>query len=125
MACYGQMHDGDGSSSRPVLVWGLEMRQETWFSFLSYAHCLLVVIRCRSRSPDTGEWLPVENSPRQICHVGAVTGAKGVAVTGPASQGGAIIGTPGNPRKICHVGVVATSETDVITCSSVLMIKRR
>lgn len=25
MACYGQMHDGDGSSSRPVLVWGLEM----------------------------------------------------------------------------------------------------
>ncbi|AQK62388.1 hypothetical protein ZEAMMB73_Zm00001d013085 [Zea mays] len=27
MACYGQMHDGDGSSSRPVLVWGLEMRQ--------------------------------------------------------------------------------------------------
>jgi hypothetical protein len=53
-----------------------------------------------------------------------VTRAKGVVVTGPASQGGAIIGPPSSPRQICKVGVAATSETHVITCSSVRMIKK-
>jgi hypothetical protein len=67
-------------SQIPVAAWTvlLSLWQETWLSFLSCAHCLLAVIRRRSRSPDTGAWLPGESSPRQICHVGAVTGAKGL-----------------------------------------------
>jgi hypothetical protein len=54
-------------SQIPVAAWTvlLSLWQETWLSFLS------------SRSLDTGSWLLGESSPRQICHVGAVTGAKG------------------------------------------------
>ena len=103
----------------------LSLWQETWLSFLSCAHCLFVVVRRRSRSLDTGAWLPGESGPRQICHVGAVTGAKGVAVIGPATQVGAVIGPPNSPRQIFQVGVVATSKTHVITCSSVRMIKKK
>jgi hypothetical protein len=67
-------------SQIPVAAWTvlLSLWQETWLSFLSCAHCLHVVIRRRSRSPDTGVWLLGESSPRQICHVGVATGAKGL-----------------------------------------------
>jgi hypothetical protein len=67
-------------------------------------------------------------SPRACAqvHVGAIIGVKGAAVIDPARYGGAVIGgPPSSPRQICQVGVVATSETHMITCSSVRMIKKK